>query len=147
MGCFQMYCALCGGPLGGYVHTIESKNTEWMKKLVYLEKLTNDDESWEYDGYGKIKNDNTEEIINIYDCKYPETSHLPVSLKAVHKSCWIVCDKPTNVLQCINDLMKKYQSQVFSASDFKQDYPDGDWMFMDPLINKKNKNRIKKCIK
>lgn len=141
MGCFEMYCTLCGGPLSGCIYTMNSDDTEWMKRLVLLE--THDDSGdWSYDGHGRINNASVKNK-TISDCTtFAETSYLPVSLKAAHEICWIVCGEPTKLQINKKNPLKTYQGQGFAANHFREDFPEGDWMFLNPMENKRNKKRI-----
>jgi hypothetical protein len=143
MGCFEMYCTLCDGPLSGCIYTMDNEETEWMKRLVYMEREKNPDEYWTYDSHGRIKNMKTNEIIPIHDCNnFRETTYLPVSLKAVHENCWIVCNEPEKLQINKKNPMKIFQGQVFAAGDFLENNPESNWMFLNPFDNEKNRKRI-----
>ncbi len=116
---------------------------------------------WNFDNYGNLirsKIDATEDspgsIVHHKDkdmnsiCLYNVQYH---QYFAIHKSCWLVCNKPTPA-----DLVglktpefgykehrwNTYQSQDFDMDRFVTDNPDRSWMLQDPLTNEKNKIRI-----
>ena len=70
---------------------------------------------------------------------------------AVHKSCWLVCNKPTPTdlaeLKAPDFGYKghrclQYQGQDFDMNGFITDNADKSWMLEDPLTNEKNKIRV-----
>ncbi len=173
MGGATIYCVLCGCSFDGCINKEHKVDISWMNKIVFLlndvSKYTGDKKSnkienvWHFDNYGHLirsKIDATEDSpgsithhesknmnsIFLYNVQYHEYF-------AVHKSCWLVCNKPTPV-----DIAKKslqspkfgykehpcntYQSQDFDMDGFITDHPDRSWMLTDPLTNGKNKIRI-----
>jgi len=104
MGCFDMYCCVCGGPFTAYsaksypnhpqMHTID---TEWLKDAIIEYNNGTKVSVCYYDGYGRFEDSSNVE----YDVVEQEYNR---ELKVYHK----LCDgkKPKTVL-------KKYQQQFF----------------------------------
>ena len=116
---------------------------------------------WNFDNYGNLirskidaTNDSPGSVTHHEDCNMNSIFLYDIQCHerfAVHKSCWLVCNKPTP-----EDLLglktpdfgykdyryNTYQNQDFNMNGFVADNPDKFWMLEDPLTNEKNKIRV-----
>lgn len=160
MGCFEMYCCLCGCSFGyGLFGEHETKvDSRWRKDIVNLMEQQPNNSQYYYDSYGRMINDDTKEKYEISHVrpKYVTSCNGNTSFMFVHRSCWIVCDRPkfNDIKACIsvpefntfNPLKNRYINvcgQVFAPQYLLDDKPELIWMFQDPLENKDNYNRIR----
>ena len=145
MGCYDMYCCLCGNPLSGRIILGNGcQSYTWMENIVYLGKdslFVNDE--FTYDSYGRVESG--DKVFNIMDYKYLSTNTNPefFSNKAVHRECWNVCSKPKSEDIIAPIQVEEYensQNQHFNIIDLDE---DKHWMLSNPSENIENANRIK----
>ncbi len=144
MGGFMMYCPLCGCGFISYC-------SEWLMDIVYLQDDNPANFKYEYDGHGRIIDKKAGKIINILD-NIPKHLYGKIyapssAVVAAHRSCWIVCNKPTIVdikaVINVDEFDGGICGQDFDVGTFLELYPGKKWYLDDPITNKENSDRIK----
>jgi hypothetical protein len=152
---FDMYCRFCGCPLSGIVDfsnydddstEFQTVDTTWMKIIVKIDDRSGGSgggssksvKLYTYNKEGLLIDNEPYVEHREYDITQNERKYSTYH-PAVHYSCWQICGKPTQDYGKIVIPSTWDQGQFLTCL-----YDESElWMLQDPLINEKNKQRIK----
>ena len=141
MGMWQIYCTLCGCPTNVDVVGAGTEHV-WMDKSRVVSQCGTYTEVGKYNMYGDVTIAGKDMVYEFSDNPIDDPDSPTMYL--VHDSCWKVCNYPIVFTSSAPTDLTDYQEQFFGG--FVTEDEDGElppsWMLLDPLTNKKNRDRI-----